>query len=160
MTDNTTRIPDDLLADIGMSPEQIVNFVVSNTRLAGLPDSDTDTLEIVRKIAHGEMSVHEVADWKRRKISDIRSDAAKDRLRLKYLPVDFDHDRIDEYERYLSMSDDDQSAFVRGMLTEEYEFWNDLETARALYVDTADKMDGSITEAKVDRYPERYGWKP
>lgn len=144
---------------IGMSPEQIINFVVSNGRLAGL-DTDEETLEIVRKIAHGEMSEDEVANWKMQRFLEIRIDAAKDRLRLKYLPVDFDLDQVDEYERYLSMSEAEQKAFVSGMSTDEYEIWNDLETARAVYVDPVDKMDGSITEAKVAAHPDRYEWKP
>lgn len=144
----------------GMSPEQIINFVVSNGRLTGLPDSGPDTLEIVRKIAYGEMSDDEIADWKMQQVREIRKDAVKDRLRLKYLPVDFDHDRIDEYERYLSMSDDEQKSFLTDLTTDEVEFWIDLETSRALYQDPLEKRDGSITEAKVAAHPNRYGWKP
>lgn len=144
----------------GTTPEQIINFVISNGRLAGLPDSDPDTLEIVRKIAYGEMSLHKVADWKRRKILDIRRDVAKDRLRLKYIPVDFDLDQIEEYQRYLSMPEAEQKSFLAELTTDEVEFWVDLETARALYEDPLDKRDGSITEAKVAAHPERYEWKP
>lgn len=91
-----------------------------------------------------------VDDWK------LRSAEAKDRLRLKYLPVDFDFERVDEYQRYLSMSGDEQKAYVAGMSNEEYEFWNSLETSRALYQDPVDRNPGSITQDKVDRYPERY----
>lgn len=91
-----------------------------------------------------------VDDWK------LRSAEAKDRLRLKYLPVNFDFERVDEYQRYLSMSGDEQKAYVADMSNQEYEFWNALETARALYVDPLDRQDGSITEAKVARHPERY----
>ncbi len=92
-----------------------------------------------------------VDEWK------LRSAQAKDRLRLKYLPVDFDISRVDEYERYLSMSDDEQRTFVADMSNDEFEFWCALETARALYVDTNEKRDGSITEKKVAQNPERYG---
>lgn len=95
-----------------------------------------------------------IDDWK------SRSAGAKAKLRLKYLPVDFDIDRIDEYGRYLEMSDDEQRTFVADMPTEEYEFWNALETSRALYVNPLDRQDGSITHAKVARHPDRYGWKP
>lgn len=91
-----------------------------------------------------------VDDWKR------RSADAKVHLRLKYLPVDFDFGQIDEYDRYLEMSDDEQRSFVADMSNVEYEFWNALETSRALYVDPLDRQDGSITEAKFARYPERY----
>lgn len=75
-----------------------------------------------------------VDDWK------LRSTEVKSRLRLKYLPVDFDHERIDEYERYLEMSDGEQKAFTADMSNEEYEFWNSLETARALYVNPVDRQ--------------------
>lgn len=142
----------------GMTPERIINSVISDGRLAVLPDPSEDTLEIVRKIAHGDMSEGEIADWKIQRVREIRRDAVKDRLKLKYLPVDFDFNLVQEYERYLSMSDGEQTTFVSGMPTEEYEFWNDLETARALYIDPVDKRDGSITQAKVDAHPDRYGW--
>jgi hypothetical protein len=91
-----------------------------------------------------------IDDWKR------RSAEAKERLRLDYLPIGFDHGQIDEYERYLEMSVDEQKAYVAGMNNQEYEFWNALETALALYVDPLDRQDGSITEDKVARHPERY----
>lgn len=58
-----------------------------------------------------------VYDWK------LRSAEVKDRLRLKYVPLDFDISRVDEYERYLSMSDDEQRAFVADMSNDEFEFW-------------------------------------
>lgn len=95
-----------------------------------------------------------IDDWK------LRSAEAKKKLQLKYLPVNFDFQRIDEYERYLSMSDDEQKAFVGSMSNVEYEFWNSLETARALYVHPLDRQDGSITDAKIARHPERSDWKP
>lgn len=89
----------------------------------------------------------------------ILNEAAKERLRLKYLPFNFDLEKVEDYERYLSMKDDKQRAFVADMSNDEFEFWCALETARALYVDPADKRDGSITEEKVARRPERYGWR-
>lgn len=91
-----------------------------------------------------------IDDWK------LRSAEAKKKLKLKYLPVDFDFDRIGEYERYLAMSDDEQKAYVADMSIAEVDFWVALETARAIYVDPLDKRDGSITQDKVDRHPERY----
>lgn len=94
-----------------------------------------------------------VNDWK------LRSAEVKERLKVKYVPVDFDFRRIDEYDRYLSMSDDQQRVFVAEMSNVEVEFWIALETARAMYQAPLDKRDGSITEAKVARYPERYRWK-
>lgn len=95
-----------------------------------------------------------IDDWKQ------RSAAAKNKLRLKYLPVDFDLGQIDEYERYLDMSGDEKKTFVADMSDDEFELWNALETSRALYQDPVDRNPGSITEEKVAAYPERYGWKP
>jgi len=91
-----------------------------------------------------------VDDWK------LQSAEVKGKLKLKYLPVDFDFGQIEQYERYLSMSGDEQKAFVGRMSNVEYEFWNSLETARALYVHPLDRQDGSITEAKIARHPGLY----
>lgn len=91
-----------------------------------------------------------IDDWK------LWSAEAKKKLKLKYLPVDFDFARIDEYERYLSMSIDDQQAYVSDMSNDAVEFWISLETARVLYEDPLAKRDGSITDAKIARHPERY----
>lgn len=83
----------------------------------------------------------------------------RDRLRLKYLPFDADDpDVLAEVERFLSMSDEEQYEFTRLLFNEEYEFWNSLMTARALYKAPVDRDPGSITQAKVDAYPERYRW--
>lgn len=51
----------------------------------------------------------------------VQSAAAKARLQLKYLPRGFDFDRIDEYERYVLMSDDQKKAFVDGISDDEFE---------------------------------------
>lgn len=142
-----------------MQPEQIINFVISNGRLAGL-DTDPETLEVVRKIAYGEMTDDEIEKWNADKVREIHSNVAKERLKLKYLPFDFVFEKVDEYERYLSMSDDERNAFVADMSNEEFEFWCALETARALYQDPVDRDPGSITQDKVDAYPDRYEWKP
>lgn len=149
MTDNRPR----------MTPEQIVNFLVSNGRLAGL-DTDPETLEIVRKIAYGEMSDDEIDEWKRRKVLEFRSEAVKERLRLKYLPWNFDLDKVDGAEAFLALSDVEQTDFFEFKYNEEAEFYISLLTARALYVHPLDKRDGSITQAKLDRHHERYRMKP
>lgn len=138
-----------------MTPAPIIDYVIADARLEGQA-LDRETIEMVRKIVHGEMTDVEIEDWKRTRVLEIRREAAKERLRLKYLPVDFDISRVDEYERYLSMTDDQQKAFVSSMSNDEVEFWIALETARALYQDPVDRHPGSITEAKVARYPERY----
>lgn len=143
-----------------MQPEEIVRNVIASARLEG-QTLDTDTVEVVRKIAHGVMTDDEIEKWIADKVREIRSDDARERLKLHCLPLDFDFDSVDEYERYLSMTVDEQKAFVADMSNDEYEFWNALETARALYQDPVDRNPGSITEDKVERYPERYGygWK-
>lgn len=83
----------------------------------------------------------------------------RDRLKLKYLPFNADDpDTLAEVKRFLAMSDDEQAAFVRVLYNEEYELWNAVMTARALYKSPVDRDPGSITEAKVDAYPERYRW--
>lgn len=144
-----------------MQPEEIVRTVIASARLEG-QILDHETIAVVRKIAHGEMTDDEIAEWKRTRVLEIRSKVAKERLKLKYLPLDFDFEKVDEYERYFAMSDDEQKTFVADMSNDEYEFWNALETARALYQDPVDRDPGSITQDKVDAYPERYGyvWKP
>ena len=83
----------------------------------------------------------------------------RDRLKLKYLPFNAqDADLVAEVERFLAMSDDEQHGFTRVLFNEEYEFWNSIQTARALYKALVDRDPGSITQAKVDAYPERYRW--
>ena len=83
----------------------------------------------------------------------------RDRLKLKYLPFNSDDpDLLAAAERFLAMSDDEQAAFVRVLFNEEYEFYNNIMTARALYKPPVDRDPGSITEAKVAAYPERYQW--
>jgi hypothetical protein len=84
------------------------------------------------------------------------SNDAKKRLQLKYLPHDFDFNRIDEYEPYLLMCDGQKKAFIEGMSIDEFEFWVSLETARALYQYPLNRRDGSITEEKFARHPERF----
>lgn len=141
---------------VEMQPEEIIRHVIADVRLEG--KLTAEILDVVRKIAHGEMTDDEIEDWKRTRVLEIRSDGVKERLRLKYLPWNFDLDKIEEYERYLAMSGNEQKAFVADMSNDEFDFWCDLETARALYVDPADKRDGSITEEKVARRPDRYRW--
>jgi|GEM_PF-3321592 len=92
-----------------------------------------------------------IDNWK------LRTAELKEQLQLKYLPVDFDVDKVAEYERYLEMSDADQKAFLADLTTDEIEFWISLETSRALYKDPVDRPS-SITQAKLDKYPERYGY--
>lgn len=92
-------------------------------------------------------------------MTKLMSEAVKERLKLKYVPVDFDFERIDEYERFLSMSDDEQRTFIVDMSNDEIEVWIALETSRALYQDPLYRRDGLITPEKVARHPERYGWR-
>lgn len=89
-------------------------------------------------------------------------DVLKDILRLKWLPFGGGYvmRHQEQIEAFLAMSDDEQSDFMKPMSNERAEFWIEVLTARALYQDPVDKRDGSITEAKVAAYPDRYDWKP
>ncbi|MBY3594183.1 hypothetical protein HJA87_30605 [Rhizobium bangladeshense] len=91
-----------------------------------------------------------IDNWK------LRSSEVKERLRLKYVPFSPTPEMIEQAEAFLSLSDAERAHRLETAYNEEAEFLISLETARALYVDPLDKRDGSITEAKVARYPERY----
>ena len=80
----------------------------------------------------------------------------RDRLRLKYVPFDPTPELITEAEAFLSLSDTERSHRLETAYNEKAEFLISLETARALYVDPVDRQDGLITQAKVDRHPDRY----
>lgn len=84
------------------------------------------------------------------------SDEVKERLRLKYLPFGPTPELIERVEAFLSMSDNDQRHVLDTSFNEDAELWISVLTARALYEDPLDRQDGSIIEAKVARYPERY----
>jgi hypothetical protein len=95
-----------------------------------------------------------IDDWKQ------KSAEAKERLKLKYLPFEPTSELIEQAGAFLSLSDADRSHRLETSYNEEAEFLIAIETARALYRDPADRNPGSITEDKVARYPDRYGWKP
>ncbi|MCJ7997749.1 hypothetical protein J5N58_24475 [Rhizobium cremeum] len=82
-----------------------------------------------------------------------------DWLQLKWLPIEnpsaAETERMDEY---LALPDSERSAAIRSMSEDEAEWYIELETARALYVDPVDR--GGITAAKLARYPDRYRWDP
>ncbi len=80
-------------------------------------------------------------------------------LKLKYIPFEPTREMIAEAEAFLSASDAERSHRLESAYNEEAEFLISLETARALYEDPLDKRDGSITEAKVARYPDRFSCK-
>ncbi|TCA17392.1 hypothetical protein E0H68_06355 [Rhizobium leguminosarum bv. viciae] len=84
-------------------------------------------------------------------------DTICDWLRVKWLPIqEPSGDDIEHLAEHLSLSACELSAAVRAMSDDDAELFIELETARALYVDPIDRESG-ITEAKVARYPERYG---
>ncbi|RVP48115.1 hypothetical protein [Sinorhizobium medicae] len=89
-------------------------------------------------------------------MADREYDTLRDWLRVKWIPGDPTGDDIVRFDDHLSLSPAEQLTAVREMSDDEAEFWMELETARALYVDPVDRESG-ITEAKVARYPERYG---
>ncbi len=80
----------------------------------------------------------------------------RERLKLKYLPFDPDPAVIAKVEAFLAISDNEQVRILESSYNEDAEFWINVMTARALYQNPVDKRDGSITEEKVARYPERY----
>lgn len=62
---------------------------------------------------------------------------------------------IENVEAFLTSSEDEQKHVLDSSYNEDAEFWISVLTSRALYWDPLDKRDGTITEAKVARYPER-----
>ncbi len=87
---------------------------------------------------------------------DPEYDTVRDWLRMRWIPGDPSGDDIVRYDDYLALSDEERSSAIREMSDRDAEFYIELETARALYVDPVDRESG-ITEAKVARY-ERYRW--
>lgn len=90
---------------------------------------------------------------------DLEYEALRDWLRLKWIPGDPSGDDVLRFDDYLALSDAEQSALMKDMSGNELEIYIELGTARALYVDPVDRESG-ITEAKVQRYQERYRWEP
>ncbi|MCA2431012.1 hypothetical protein HFN06_06080 [Rhizobium leguminosarum] len=86
----------------------------------------------------------------------ISNQALRDRYRLKWIPVGLDEKQLDSYRGYLDMTDDERAIVSRTVGPEELDLLLELETARAMYLAAEDRDPGSITEAKVARYPERY----
>ena len=86
--------------------------------------------------------------------------ALRDRLRLKYIPFDPTSVLIEKVEAFFAMSDAEQAGRLELAYNEEAEFLISILTARALYKDPVDRNPGSITQDKVNRYPDRYDWKP
>lgn len=83
----------------------------------------------------------------------------RDRLRLKYVPFDPDPETIADAEAFLSMNDNEQRQVLDTSFNEQAEFFIALLTARALYKSPVDRSPGSITQEKLDAYPDRYGSK-
>ncbi|MGO4569982.1 hypothetical protein AB4Z52_34365 [Rhizobium sp. 2YAF20] len=83
----------------------------------------------------------------------------RDHYRLKWIPVGLTAEQMEAYRGYLDMTEDERSVIGKTVTNEELELLLELETARAMYVEPEDRQPGSITEAKVARYPERYNWK-
>lgn len=84
----------------------------------------------------------------------------RERLRLRYLPYaeGFDVGEIETYEHFLAMTPDEQGLYMQPLGDGEYELFVQLLTSRAVYKDPVDRYPGSIDQAKVDAYPERYSW--
>ncbi|KQY26220.1 hypothetical protein [Rhizobium sp. Root482] len=91
-----------------------------------------------------------IEDWQ------ARSALVKEKLRLKYVPFNPTPEMIEQAEAFLSLPNGERSHRLETAHNDEVEFLISLETARALYENPLEKRDGSITEAKVARSPERY----
>ena len=92
----------------------------------------------------------------------MTDDEIKERLGLKYIPhtEGFDADEIEAYERFLALSCDEQRLRMVAQNDDEFELHVQLITSRAMYTAPVDRSPGSITQEKVDAYPERYNWWP
>jgi hypothetical protein len=68
-------------------------------------------------------------------INDITEDDLKRRLRLKWIPTPdgFDFDHLDDYERFLALSNKDQQAFMSTLSDEDYELYQSLSISRVMY---------------------------
>lgn len=86
----------------------------------------------------------------------LRSAEAKARLRLQYVPFSPTPEMIERVEAFLVMSDDEQKQVLDACDNEQAELWMSVLTARAIYEERQEKGDGSITEERVARYPDRY----
>lgn len=95
-----------------------------------------------------------IENWK------LQSAEAKKRLRLQYVPFQPTPEMIDRVEAFLHMSEDDQEQAIEACDSHDAELWISVLTARTIYEERQDKGDGSITEERVARYPDRYGWHP
>lgn len=84
----------------------------------------------------------------------------KEKHRLKWLPVGTDAETVARYVAILDMPEAERELIVAAMTAADYELYNEIETARAMYVPPVDRNPGSITPDKQKAYPERYGWKP
>lgn len=57
-----------------LTPDEIVNHVVSNARLEG-NTLEQETIEVVRRIAHGKMSRDEIKARQRERVAEIQAKA-------------------------------------------------------------------------------------
>jgi hypothetical protein len=79
----------------------------------------------------------------------IRYQTLRDHYRLRWIPIGLEEEQLEAYRDYLDMTDDERSIVTRTVGPEELELLLELETARAMYLDPADRDPGSITKAKV-----------
>lgn len=91
--------------------------------------------------------------------AEAKETELRERLKLKWLPFaeGFVVEHVDKYESFLSLSDEEQNTFIATLGETDFEFYITLLTSRAMYRDPVDRTPGSITEALVARYPDKYG---
>jgi hypothetical protein len=92
-------------------------------------------------------------------IKEMGRAAICDRLQLKWLPTDT-VDGVREIESFLQLLDCDQTDLIQAADNEQAEWYIEILTSRAMYVSPVDRDPGSITQDKVDAYPDRYRWEP
>jgi len=92
---------------------------------------------------------------------DMTDNEICERLRLKYIPdcEGFDPEHVDDYEHFLNLPRAEQCEVVDDLHPTKRELYVELLTSRAFYRTHEDRDPGSIIQAKVDVYPERYIWK-
>jgi hypothetical protein len=59
-----------------LSPDEIVNHVLSNARLEGI-DLDDETVRVVRRVASKEMTQEEALKWKLDRVEHFKAQARK-----------------------------------------------------------------------------------
>lgn len=96
----------------------------------------TDVVEAKRAIDRGEKTdMLDVIFEVDLIVAGTTEGELKRRLRLKWLPTPdgFYLDHLDDYERFLELSNKEQTAFLRSVDDDEYQLYQSLTISRAMY---------------------------